>query len=90
MFALNISILSYLNSKLFFQSKLSFNFFTKEGIDYIRLIGCTVCPECLDMFALGQLLLTILYKVLSSFLCKIFISQFLKEWQTLTHFSDRV
>ncbi len=28
--------------------------------------------------------------VLSSFLCKIFISRFLKEWQTLTHFSDRV
>jgi len=28
--------------------------------------------------------------VLSSFLCKIFISQFLKEWQILTHFSDRV
>jgi TolB-like protein len=28
--------------------------------------------------------------VLSSFLCKIFISQFLKEWQVLTHFSYRV
>jgi len=30
------------------------------------------------------------FVVLSSFLCKIFISQFLKEWQILTHFSDRV
>jgi hypothetical protein len=30
------------------------------------------------------------YMVLSISLCKIFISQFLKEWQILTHFSDRV
>ena len=28
--------------------------------------------------------------VLSSFLCKIFLSQFLKEWQVLTHFPYRV
>ena len=28
--------------------------------------------------------------VLSSFLCKIFIGQFMKEWQILAHFSDRV
>jgi hypothetical protein len=38
----------------------------------------------------GVLVFGDIFGVLSSFLCKIFISQFLKEWQILMHFSDRV